>query len=90
VNHGVLLPKLAVYFLVGVTFGLMTYLTNSILPVIPVRIIGDLTFFILVWPHDKSRRLVFADGADTWFWLHAAQALIFAVLAALAMRKLAQ
>ena len=36
VNHGVLLPKLTVYFLVGVTFGLMAYLTDSILPVIPV------------------------------------------------------
>lgn len=88
VNHGVLLPKLAVYFLVGVTFGLMAYLTNSILPVIPVHIIGDLTFFILVWPHDKSRRLIAAGSADTWFWLHVAQTVIFAALAAIAMRKL--
>ncbi|HEY2497274.1 MAG TPA: CPBP family intramembrane glutamic endopeptidase [Candidatus Angelobacter sp.] len=53
VNHGFLLPKLTLYFLVGVTFGLIAFLTNSILPVIPVHIIGDLTFFILVWPLTK-------------------------------------
>lgn len=88
-NHGFLLPKLTVYFLVGVTFGLMAFLTNSILPVIPVHIIGDLTFFILIWPHDKARRFVFVDGTDIWFWLHAAQAIVFAVLACLALRKLA-
>jgi membrane protease YdiL (CAAX protease family) len=89
-NHGALVPKLLIYFLVGVTFGVMTWLTNSILPVIPVHIIGDLTFFILVWPHDKARRLVSDIGADRWFWLHLAQAIVFAILAILAMRQLAR
>jgi membrane protease YdiL (CAAX protease family) len=43
-NHGVLVPKLLVYFLVGVTFSTLAWLTDSILPVIPVQIMGDLTF----------------------------------------------
>lgn len=88
-NHGVLAPKLLVYFLVGVTFGTLAWLTDSILPVIPVHIMGDLTFFILIWPHDKARPLFSAGGAGMWFWLHCAQTVLFAVLAALAMHRIA-
>ena len=87
-NHGVLAPKLLVYFLVGITFSTLAWLTDSILPVIPVHIMGDLTFFILIWPHDKARPLFSAGGAGMWFWLHCAQTVLFAALAALAMRRL--
>lgn len=89
-NHGVLAPKLLVYFLVGVTFSTLAWLADSILPVIPVHIMGDLTFFILIWPHDKARPLFSAGGAGMWFWLHCAQTVLFAALAALAMRRLAR
>jgi hypothetical protein len=89
-NHGVLVPKLLVYFLVGVTFSTLAWLTDSILPVIPVHIMGDLTFFILIWPHDKARPLFSAGGAGMWFWLHCAQTVLFAALAALAMRRVAR
>ena len=51
---------------------------------------GDLTLFTLIWPHDKARPLFSASGADMWFWLHCAQAVLFAALVALAMRRLAQ
>lgn len=51
---------------------------------------GDLTFFILIWPHDKTQPLFSAGGADMWFWLHCAQTVLFAALAALVMRRLAQ
>lgn len=87
-NHGVLAPKLLVYFLVGATFSSLAWLTDSILPVIPVHILGDLTFFIFVWPHDTSRQLVPAHGADIWFWLHVTQTIGFTVLSLLAMRQL--
>ena len=69
-----------VYFLVGITFVAMAYLNNSILPIIPVHIAGDLIFFIFVWPHDSARKLVWQSGADAWFWLHVVQAIRFAVL----------
>jgi len=89
VNHGLLWPKLTVYFLAGLAFGTIAYLTKSILPGIPVHMLGDLTFFALVWPYDTSRRLVWEGGADAWFWIHTAQALVFTALAILAYRKLA-
>ena len=88
-NHGLLWPKLSVYFLAGVAFGAIAYLTKSILPGIPVHMLGDLTFFTLVWPYDTSRRLVWDGGADAWFWIHAAQAAIFTGLSILAYKKLA-
>lgn len=90
VVHGFLWPKLLVYFLVGVVFGVIAYLANSTVPAIPVHIIGDLTFFTLVWPYDAARRLVWEGGADRWFWIHAAQAIIFTALAIPAFVRLAR
>jgi hypothetical protein len=52
--------------------------------------VADLTFFTLVWPHDATRRLVWQGGADAWFWIRAAQAVIFTALAVLAFRWLAR
>jgi len=89
-NQGFLWPKQLVYFLAGVAFGTIAYLTRSILPGIPVHMLGDITFFTLVWRFDPTRRVVWEGGADTWFWLHAAQAAVFTVLAVLAYCRLAE
>ncbi len=89
-TQGFLWPKLLFYFVVGVAFGTTACLTNSIVPAIPAHIIGDLTFFFLIWPYDETRPLVWRNGTDTWFWVHAAQALIFTMLAILAFRHLAR
>src|SRR5205809_306431 len=62
--HGILWPKLLVYFLAGIAFGMTAYLTNSTLPAILPHMIGDLTFFTLVWPHDAARRLVLESRDD--------------------------
>jgi membrane protease YdiL (CAAX protease family) len=88
--HGILWPKLLVYFLVGIAFGATAYLTNSTLPAIVPHVIGDLTFFTLVWPNDAARRLVWDSGSDNWFWIHVAQAIIFTVLAVWAFQRLAR
>jgi len=89
-NHGLFWPKLLVYFLVGVVFGTIAHLANSILASIPVHVIGDLTFFFLIWPYDSARRLVWQGGLGMgWFWLHTAQAVLFTVLTILALRRLA-
>ena len=87
-THGFLWPKLLVYFLVGVVFGVTAYFTNSTLPAIPVHIMGDVTFFTLVWPYDRARQLVWESGTDNWFWIHGAQAVIFTALALLAFQQL--
>ena len=89
-TQGFFWPKLLVYFLAGVVFGVPAYLTKSILPTIPVHITADLTFFALVWPHDAARHLLKERGPDPWLYIHAAQAVIFTALAALAFRRLAQ
>jgi membrane protease YdiL (CAAX protease family) len=88
-TQGFYLPKLFVYFLAGLVFGLPAYLANSTLPSIPVHILADMTFFALVWPHDTARRLVWQGGADAWFWIHVAQATVFTALAIVAYKKLA-
>ena len=81
VTQGFLVPKLFVYFLAGLTFGVTAYLTKSIVPGIVVHVMADLTFFTMVWPYDTTRRLVTEGGADAWFWIHVAQAVVFAGLA---------
>jgi membrane protease YdiL (CAAX protease family) len=87
-NHGWYWSKLSVYLLAGVVFGAIARLTNSILTSLPVHIFADLTFSILIWPHDSARVLVTVSGADEWFWIHVAQAVLFAVFALLAFHRL--
>jgi len=89
-TQGFLWPKLLFYFLVGMAFGATAYLTNSTLPAIPVHFVGLLVFFTLIWPRDAARRLVLQSGTDSWFWIHAAQAVVFTVLAVGAFRRLAK
>ena len=89
-TQGFVWTTLLFYFFVDVIFGMMAYLTKSILPGIVVHAIGLLIFFTLVWPYDVTRHLVSEGGADAWFWAHTAQAIIFTVLAILAFRQLAK
>ena len=83
-------PRLVFYFLTSITFGAMALFTNSILPGLVVHIIGDLTFFTLVWPHDPVRPLVGETGTDAWLWLRVAQTIVFTTLAVLAFVQLAR
>jgi membrane protease YdiL (CAAX protease family) len=83
-------PKVMFFSLTGLTFSVMAYLTNSILPAIPVHGLGLLAFFTLVWPHDPERRLVGDVGTDVWFWIHVVQIAVFAGLACWAFGRLAR
>jgi hypothetical protein len=69
--------------------GVIAYLCNSIWPGVIVHASGLLIFFAFVWPYDSLRPSVANAVTDWWFWLHAAQAAIFTVLAILAFRRLA-
>src|SRR5262249_33469637 len=80
VSQGVAIPKLFVYFLVGIVFGSLAFVNNSILPVIPVHILADLTFFLFIWPKDGMRELIWHHPADIWFWFHVIQAVGFTLL----------
>ncbi len=89
VSQGLEWPRLTFYFLVGVTFGTLARLNDSILPIIPVHIAADLIFFLFVWPHDGARSLVWQTGRDPWFWLHVTQTAGFGALSVLTFVKLA-
>jgi membrane protease YdiL (CAAX protease family) len=80
--------KLLFYFLVGVVFGTIAFLTQSTVPAWPIHLAADLIFFFLVWPQDATRRYIFRDGADAWFWAYAVVTVVFAALAILAFRRL--
>jgi membrane protease YdiL (CAAX protease family) len=88
-TQGFLWPILLWYFCADVMFGVMAYLTQSILPGIVIHSLGLLIFFAFIWPNDAHRPLVLETGADAWFWVHLAQTIISAVLALLAFRHLA-
>jgi Type II CAAX prenyl endopeptidase Rce1-like len=88
--HVPLLPKIAFFFLTGVTFAVLAELTNSILPGLVVHVLGLLAFFTLIWPNDPARPLLKDGGPDYWFFAHIAQALIFALLAIFAFSRLAR
>ena len=83
-------PKWILFFLAGLTFSTMAYLTDSILPGLAVHGVALLVFFVFVWPYDPQRRLIFEAGTDGWLWTHVAQAAIFSVLAWWAFRRLRQ
>jgi membrane protease YdiL (CAAX protease family) len=80
--------KLLFYFLVGVVFGTIAFLTKSTVPAWPIHLAGDLIFFFLIWPQDATRRYIARDGADVWFWVFAAATVVFTALAILAFRRL--
>ncbi|HKN01496.1 MAG TPA: CPBP family intramembrane glutamic endopeptidase [Candidatus Binataceae bacterium] len=84
------LPKLGFFFLTGLMFGGLAYLTNSILPGLVVHIFGILTFFVLVWPYDSARLLAAEGGADAWFWIHAVQTIVLLGLTIVAFVRLAR
>ena len=81
--HVVLWPKLILYFCTGVTFGVMAYLTKSILPGLLVHIFGLLAFFTLVFQNQSAQA-----GADAWMWIHAVQTIVFAALSIAAVARL--
>jgi membrane protease YdiL (CAAX protease family) len=89
-TQGFVWPTMVFYLLVDGMLGTLAYLTKSIRPGIMVHALGLLVFFGLVWPYDGSRRLVWRQGPDVGFWLHAAQVVVFAGLGALAFVHLAK
>ncbi len=80
--------KLVFYLIVGVVFGTIAYMTQSTLPALPVHIAGDLLFFIVIWPQDATRSVVWSHGVDVMFLVNIAQVLVFGTLAVLAFRRL--
>jgi hypothetical protein len=69
-------------------FGIIAYLTQSILPGVVLHAVGIFTFFTLIWPKDSGRMLISQGGSMLWFWLHSVQTIIFFIAAVAALIKL--
>jgi membrane protease YdiL (CAAX protease family) len=89
-TYGLYWTKLSVYFLFGLAAGVGARLANSILPGIAVHVMADLTFFVLIWPHDAARQVITQGGADAWFWIHVAQVVVSTPVAVWGFRRLAR
>jgi membrane protease YdiL (CAAX protease family) len=89
-TQGFAWPTIVFYFMVDVMLGVTAYLCRSVWPGVAVHAAGLLIFFAIVWPFDSQRPLLANGTMDWWFWLHVAQATLFAVLAVLAFRRLAR
>jgi membrane protease YdiL (CAAX protease family) len=87
-TQGLYAPKLIVYFLAGLTFGLVALRTGSLIPAMVVHSFADLTFFTLVWSHDVGRKLIGEGGANGWFFANVAILVVFTPLCLLAFRQL--
>jgi membrane protease YdiL (CAAX protease family) len=89
-TQGFVWPTLVFYLLVDGMLGALAYLTKSILPGILVHAVGLFIFLGLIWPGDKNRSLIWQGGADLWFWIHCAQALLFGALSLWSLNRLAK
>jgi hypothetical protein len=83
-------PTLLFYLLADAMLGALAYFSKSTLPGIVVHAVGLFTFLGLIWPGDKTRSPVAQGGADLWFWIHLAQAILFGVLSLYALYRLAR
>jgi membrane protease YdiL (CAAX protease family) len=75
--------------LASVLYGLMVFLTDSILPGIVLHAGGDAVGIVWIWwlrKHPTPR----ATGIDAQFWTYCAEALVFGVAAVWAFRRLAR
>ena len=89
-TQGFVWPTILFYLLVDAMLGTSAALTRSILPGIVIHAIGLFVFFALVWPGDKNRTQIWQHGADIWFWLHLAQAVVFGALVVALFIRLAR
>jgi membrane protease YdiL (CAAX protease family) len=89
-TQGFAWPTMLFYLLVDIMFGTVAYLTNSILPSVVIHAVGLIVFFSLIWPNDPTRELIEGGRADSWFWIHVAQTIVFGALAVLGFARLAR
>jgi membrane protease YdiL (CAAX protease family) len=78
--------KLGLYFLAGVVFATVAWMTNSLYAAMAVHSLGDVLGFTVLWPHDQTHHGMGLH--DPLFAPALAAILVFTPLAILAFRKL--
>lgn len=89
-TQGFALPVLAWYLLADIVFGVMSWLSRSILPGIVVHGLGLLIFFTLIWPTDHVRASSPLTPSVAAFWIALALMVLLALLSLLSFRQLAR
>jgi membrane protease YdiL (CAAX protease family) len=91
VLQGLSLPKLSLYFLAGLIFGTLAWVTNSLYASMVVHGLADIEGFLLLWPHDAHPHALVTEGGHDPLFLPAVSAVaISGLLALLAFRHLAK
>lgn len=90
-SHGAFLP--AIFFDIGwgALYGLLTYLSGSILPAIVLHSSADALEFIVAWkfPPTAPAPLVWVSGPDTLFWFNCALVILLGTASVWSFRNLA-
>ena len=89
-TQGFAVPIVLWYLVADVVFGVLAYVSGSILPGILVHAFGLLIFFTLIWPTDAQRTVVTISSAGPTFWGEVVGCVALAVAASIAFARLAR
>jgi membrane protease YdiL (CAAX protease family) len=91
-SHGAFLPAILFDIGWGALYGLLTYLSGSILPAVVLHSSADAVEFFAAWKFPVTARmpLLWECGADRLFWFDCAVGLILGIASVWAFRQLAR
>jgi len=89
-SHGAFVPALLFDIGWGALYGLLTYLSGSILPAVVLHSSADALEFIVAWklPTVVPAPLVWVSGSDTLFWFNCALVILLGTASVCAFRQL--
>jgi membrane protease YdiL (CAAX protease family) len=90
-SHGTFVPAILFDIMWGALFGLLTYLSGSILPAVVLHSSADALEFIVGWkfPPTSPAPLVWVSGPDTLFWINCVFVLSLGTASVWVFRQLA-
>jgi membrane protease YdiL (CAAX protease family) len=90
-SHGVFAPAIVFDIGWGALYGLLTYLSGSIVPAVVLHSSADALEFIVVWkfPPTTPAPLVWTRGPDTLFWFNCVLMILLGTTSVWAFRRLA-
>ena len=91
-SHGAFVPAILFDIGWGALYGLLTYLSGSILPAILLHSSADALEFIVAWkfPPTAPAPLVWVSGPDTLFWVYCALVILLGAASVWSFRRLAK
>jgi membrane protease YdiL (CAAX protease family) len=91
-THGTFVPAILFDIGWGALYGVLTYLSDSILPAVILHSSADALEFVVAWtfPRSAPAPLVWASGTDASFWLNCVLVILLATASVWAYRYLAK